>query len=119
MKRTIENDANRELVVFLEKASKKNKAPVWGAVARAISCPRRERVCVNLGKIAKLAPSGATVIVPGKILSGGELSGKLDIAALSFSASAKEKVAKAGGKLVSIRELAETKPKGSGVMIVK
>ena len=118
VKRGPEIDSVKELVVFLEKAGRKNGAPIWKAVAEKICAPRRSRVEVNLGRLARVAPKGATVVVPGKVLGAGELPHKLDVACLSSAKGVKEKVAKAGGRLTGIRELAEANPKGSGVLII-
>jgi large subunit ribosomal protein L18e len=119
MKRGPENKSLRELIVFLEKASKKNKAPIWLAVARKLSAPRRRRIIVNIGKISKITKDGATVIVPGKLLCSGDLDHKVDIASFSAARGAKEKVSKAGGRLMDIRELVQSNPKGSGIIIVQ
>jgi len=118
MNRGTEVESTRELLVFLEKSAKKNDAPIWIAVAGKLSMSKRRKVEVNLGKIGKVVKSG-TVIIPGKLLSNGKLEAKVTIAAFSASAAAKEKVAKAGGKLISIKELVAQNPKGSGVVILQ
>ena len=118
MKKGPETKSIRELVVFLEKASKKNKAPIWLAVAEKISSPRRRRPEVNVGKLSKVVKQGSAALVPGKLLSTGKLERKMDVASVFASKAARDKVAKAGGRLMSIRQLVEANPKGSGVVIV-
>jgi large subunit ribosomal protein L15 len=71
---------------------------------------------VNLTKLANLFPDGGTVGIqelvakgavrkgePVKVLGDGDLGGvKLDITANAFSASAREKIAAAGGSVTQI-----------------
>ncbi len=71
---------------------------------------RTEYQVVNLDRVAELFPQGGSVgveqlVAAGavrsrqlvKVLGGGELAVKLDVTAHAFSASAKEKIAAAGG----------------------
>jgi large subunit ribosomal protein L18e len=119
MKRGPESKPVQELALFLEKASKKNKAPIWASVAEKISGPRRRRAEVNVGKISRITNGGETILIPGKLLSAGDMTKGVTIAALSASKAAAEKVSKAGGKVVTIRALAESNPKGSRVVILQ
>jgi len=70
---------------------------------------------VNLDRLAGLFPNGGTVGVedlvakgavrdgvPVKILGAGDISVKVDVSAHAFSASAKEKIAAAGGSTTEI-----------------
>ena len=47
------------------------------------------------------------VVVPGKVLASGEINGSFTVAALNFSEVAKEKITKAGGKAITLRDLME------------
>jgi large subunit ribosomal protein L15 len=71
---------------------------------------RVEFQVVNLAKLAELYPEGGEVTpaslaekgavrkgAPVKVLGGGELSVALQVSAHAFSASAKDKIAAAGG----------------------
>lgn len=73
---------------------------------------KKQYAIVNLGTLAKLDPKEKVTpellqqrgiigrLHDGlKVLGGGELSASLQIAAHQFSKSAKEKIAKAGGKV--------------------
>ncbi len=102
------------LIALLEKAAKKNKAPIWKRIAVLLSRPTRRRAEVSLVKISKFE---GTVIVPGKVLSTGNGS-KVTVAALSFSGKAREKLIKAGGKAISIPQLLESNPSGKNVLIL-
>ena len=87
----IQKKSNKELVETIIAAKKKDK---WLKVARILSGPRRKAVCLNLGEINENSKDGETIIVPGKVLSQGEISKKVKIVALSFSEKAKEKLLK-------------------------
>lgn len=120
MKRTGPTNAVlRGLIVTLEKASKKEGAPIWAYVAYELSKPTRKRVSVNVGKIAKHVSDGDTVVVPGRVLGAGSMDKKVTVAAWAFSTSAKEKIEAAGGRAVGILDLLKENPKGSGVKVMK
>jgi large subunit ribosomal protein L15 len=76
---------------------------------------RVEYQVVNLDKLARLYPDGGSVTVgdlmrkgavrdglPVKILGTGDISVALDVQAHKFSASAKEKIAAAGGSTTEV-----------------
>lgn len=102
------------LIALLEKASRKNKAPVWLRAAELLSKSTRNRVEVNLYKLSRYS---GTLLVPGKVLSTGD-GVKSTVAAFAFSQAASEKIAKGGGKAVSIEHLIEANPSGKSVKIV-
>ncbi len=110
-----ENPVVQKTIVLLEKASKKNKAMIWKRVAEMIKGSRRRRREASLKEIGKWPE---TIVVPGKVLGAGEVGKPIQVAALAFSASAKEKIEKAGGKAITIPELVESNPKGSGIRII-
>jgi len=83
-----------------------------------IKKPSRQRRTVNIYKINKSARDGETIVVPGKVLSVGDLSKKVDVAALTFSAEAKRKIEDANGKVMSITELLQNNPEGKKVRIL-
>ena len=78
----------------------------------------RQRRIVNLYKINQYAREGETIIVPGKVLSVGELNKKVDVAALTFSEGAKRKILEAKGKVFTIKELLQNNPEGKKVRIL-
>lgn len=119
MRRGPENDELRRTIVFLEKSARKYGARIWRAVAKSLSAPRRRRVEVNIGKLSTVTKANDTAVVAGRLLGAGELRHAVNVAAFSCSAGVREKVERAGGKVLSIRELVESNPKGSGVVIVR
>ncbi len=97
------------LIVELRSESFKSKKPIWKAVAKLLDKPTRSRRIVNITRIDKNTKENDAVVVPGKVLATGELTHKVTIAALSFSKQAKEKIEKAGGKVLTIREAMKDK----------
>ncbi len=112
----IERKTNPELVETI-KAAKKNKA--WIEVAITLSGPRRNFVDLNLGEIDRQTKEGETVIVPGKVLSQGEITKKIKLIALNFSEKAKEKLEKGKISSSSIIEEIKKNPEGKNVRFLK
>ncbi|MFA6460965.1 MAG: 50S ribosomal protein L18e [Candidatus Woesearchaeota archaeon] len=94
------------------------KSKFWKRVLEEVNKPSRQRREVNLYKIDQFAQDGETILVPGKVLSMGELKKKVDVAAMSFSAEAKQKIVEAKGKVWSISELLHKNPEGKKVRIL-
>src|SRR3989338_8447562 len=102
---------NHELRLLLAQLEPEaRKSPFWRRIAEELNRPSRRRRTVNIYKIDRYALDGETVIVPGKVLSVGELQKKVDIAAISFSTAAKEKIARARGRALSIQQLLQENP---------
>ncbi len=98
VKKIIKTNPNLiELINKLNKQSKSEDAAIWKDVADRLS----------------------TILVPGKVLSNGELDKKVNVVALKFSAKAQEKIESAGGECISIDEIIETNPKGSNIRIIE
>ncbi|MCC6013001.1 MAG: 50S ribosomal protein L18e [Candidatus Verstraetearchaeota archaeon] len=120
VKRTLPtNPRVRRLIRLLRKTSNKYHAKIWKAIAEALCIPSRKRIVINLSKIDKLTKEGECVVVAGKVLGFGNLSKKVDIAALSFSKTAKSKIIKSGGRALYIEELISINPKGRNVKILR
>jgi large subunit ribosomal protein L18e len=100
----IQKKSNKELVETIIAAKKKDK---WLKVARILSGPRRKAISLNLEEINENSKDGETIIVPGKVLSQGEMDKKIKIVALSFSEKAKEKLLKS--KILSSSIIEEIK----------
>lgn len=103
----IEKKSNKELVETILAAKKKNK---WIKIAGILSGPRRKSIGLNLGEIDKNSQEGETIIVPGKVLSQGEINKKIKIVAQSFSEKAREKLEKAEIPILSIIEEIKKNP---------
>jgi len=112
----LQRKKNQELVETIIKAKKSEK---WLQIAEVLSSPRRKRIEMNLNEINEKSKNGETVLVPGKVLSQGELDKKIKIAALNFSDKAKEKIIKSGASSLSILELIKENPKAEGVKVLR
>lgn len=97
---------------------KKERTGIWRDVAEKLEKPTRSRVEVNLAEINRNAKDGETIIVPGVVLSSGNISKKINIAAWKFSASAKDKIKEAGGKTMTIEQAMKENPKGTNLKLM-
>lgn len=116
IEKQLQKKKNPELVKTIIYA-KKNEA--WIGIAGILSGPRRKNVNMNLDDLNKEAKSGETIVVPGKVLSLGNMDKKTNIVALSFSVVAREKILKSGGKTLSILEEIKKNPEAKNVKILK
>ncbi len=107
-----------ELIRFLRKQGRENKAAIWRDIAKRLASPRRRHVTVNLSRLSRYTDKNEIVAVPGKLLSAGEISHPVTVAAVAFSEKAKEKVTAAKGKCLSLSELVKKNPKGSKIRII-
>ena len=105
------------LIGELEKIHLDKGTSLWKRVAKDLKKPSRQRREVNLYKIEKYGKEGETIIVPGKVLSQGELNKKINVAAFNFSKSAEETINKVA-KAMSIQELIKSNPEGKKVRIL-
>tara|TARA_Y100000034_G_C6546313_1_gene235894 strand:- start:21 stop:377 length:357 start_codon:yes stop_codon:yes gene_type:complete len=103
------------LIEDLDRLGSKEKVSLWKRIARDLGKPTRIRRRVNIYKIDKFTKDGEVAVVPGKVLSVGELTKKITVAAYQFSEEAKEKL---GDKAITIKELMEKNPKGSKARII-
>jgi len=107
---------NPELIETLFSAKKKDK---WLEIAGIISGPRRKRINLNLDEINNQTKEKEKVIVPGKVLSQGEINKKIKVIALSFSEKAKEKLSKSGCEFSSILTEIKLNPSAEGIRILR
>ena len=116
---TASNPILRSASIMLQRAGKRQKAPIWTEAYSLLTNPASTRVEVNLGRISRMAADDETIFVPGKVLGTGLMERKVTIGAFAFSASAKSKIEAAGGSVLTIGEFLKKYPKGSGVRLVK
>ena len=116
IEKQLQKKRNPELVATIISA-KKNEG--WVGIAGILSGPRRKNVNVNLNDLNKEANSGDTLVVPGKVLSLGDMDKKINIVALGFSAVAREKILKSGGKTLSILEEIKKNPMAKNIKILE
>ncbi|HDG63840.1 50S ribosomal protein L18e [Thermococci archaeon] len=120
MKRTGPTDINlRRLIRYLRKKSNEENVKVWKDIAWRLERPRRQKAEVNISRINRHTKEGDIVVVPGSVLGAGSLDHKVIVAAWKFSEKAKEKIIQVGGEAITIEDLIERNPKGSGVIIME
>ncbi|MBI2647649.1 50S ribosomal protein L18e [Candidatus Woesearchaeota archaeon] len=112
------NTILRNLIQELKKRSIEQSVNLWRRVANDLEKPTRQRRVVNLSSINRYTKENDVIVVPGKILGAGNLEHKLTISAFQFSNGAKEKIEKAGAKIISLLDLSKENPNGKGIRII-
>lgn len=107
---------NPGLVEAIQLAS---KTPSWIKIAKTLSGPTRAQAAKNLSEIDNQSSIGDTIIVPGKVLSKGELTKKVILCALSISAQAKEKLKVSKSEFVPLIEEIKKNKKAEGIKILE
>lgn len=108
-----------KLIKILKKKSYENKVKIWKDIAKRLEKSSKRYAAVNVWKLEKFLKDDETAIVPGKLLGYGNINRKVNVAAFAFSKTAKQKIEKVGGKTMSIMDLVEVNPKGSGIRIIR
>ncbi len=119
-KTTIEKQLKRKTNIELVKtiiSAKKNKG--WIKIAETLSGPSRKRANVNIERIEQESVKGEIIVIPGKVLSLGEINKKIKVVALNFSDNAKEKLLNSKCEIISILEEIKKNPQAKGIKILK
>ena len=106
------------IIAELKKRSNEQDVNIWRRVADDLERPTRQRRVVNLSNISRYTKENEIIVVPGKVLGAGDLEHKVTISAFQFSDGAKEKIEKAGAKIVPLLELSKENPSGKGIRII-
>jgi large subunit ribosomal protein L18e len=112
------NTILRNTIILLERKARSGQVGLWKDAARYLASGAANWPEVNVARLSRISGASA-VFVPGKVLGTGVLEKKLNVGAFSFSASAKAKIERAGGKALTVEEFVEKYPEGSGVALVK
>ena len=107
------------LILTLKERANENSAPLWRDIAKRLEMPSRNYAAVNISKINRHTADDDVLLIPGKVLGAGLLDHPVTVAALTFSDSAVDKITEAGGKCLSLEEIMEANPKGSGIRIFR
>ena len=107
-----------ELIQDLKRSAYENGAPIWRDVAERLMKPSKNWAEVNISRIARNVKKNEVVLVPGKLLGSGDIDMAVTVVAYRASASAVGKITGAGGRVITIPELMEENPKGTGVRIM-
>jgi large subunit ribosomal protein L18e len=95
------------------------KMPGWLKFARILSMPSRLHSSVNLSEIDSETKLGDTVLVPGKVLSGGEVTKKIRICSLTISREAFEKLKKTKSEWCEIADEIKRNPRADALKLIK
>jgi large subunit ribosomal protein L18e len=112
MKLRNKNIVTNEIIVKLEEKGRREKKPIFIALAKELNRPRRVRFEVNLSRINHYAKDNDHVIVPGVVLGQGTIEKAVNVAAFRFSGKAREMIEGKGGKCLSFDDLLEHGMKG-------
>ena len=114
-----EKFSQKNLVISAGIPAEARKTLFWKRVLELLSAPSRSRCGVNISRISANVKEGAVVVVADKVLGAGECAGKLTVGAAAYSATAKKAIEAAGGKAMSIVDVAKKHPTGKDVIIIK
>lgn len=112
----IKKKTDTSLVDTVIKAKKNEK---WKPVAEILSGPRKNWINKNLFEINENAGDNNKIVVPGKVLSEGDVEKKLKVIAVKFSEKAKEKLLNSGCEISTIDEEIKSNPEGKDIEIIK
>lgn len=117
IEKQLQRKTNSVLVETIIAAKKKD---AWNEVAELLSGSRRKRVNINLNELNGFEASDKDIlVVPGKVLSEGNIDKKVKIVALGYSERAKEKLLKSGCKVSSILEEIKSNPTGKDIKVLR
>ena len=116
LKEQIGRKTNPSLIETFASAKKNNG---WKKIADILSSPTRRQSRLNLSEIDKQTSAGDTVLIPGKVLSQGEITKKIKICALSASKNAREKMKHSKTEFLTINEEINKNPKCEGIKILR
>ncbi len=111
------NPQLKALIIELQRLSRSQKVNLWKRVAEDLGKPTRKRREADLTRINRYTRDSEIALVPGKVLSTGELNKKIKVAAFKFSEKAMAKINKIG-KALTIDQLMKENPKGKNVRII-
>jgi large subunit ribosomal protein L18e len=111
------NTTNQTLQKLISEL-KNTEISLFGRVASDLEKPSRKRREVNLSKLNNVTNEGEMIIVPGKVLGGGDINHKLTISAFKFSDGAVEKLKKSGSTIIPMEDITKEDIKGRRIRII-
>lgn len=85
-------------------------------VAKALATPKKKWVKINVETLNNQKEDA--VLVPGFVLGSGNIEKKIKVVAWRFSKSAEEKIKKAKGEAILIKDEIKKNPKLTGVKLI-
>lgn len=122
MKRTgPTNTRTRDLIVQLDKYGKSSKQDVYRLLSNMMGMSTRERTQVSVSHVNKMNETykDKVLVVPGKVLSNGEITSPAHVAAFAFSQAAKQKIEAAKGKAWTLEDLVKHNVPANKMILVK
>ena len=116
IEKQLKRKTNSELVETVI-ACKKNLK--WIEVASVLASLSKNKAILNLDYVNKNAKEGDIIVIPGKVLSMGELDKKIKVVALNASKTAIEKINNAKSTFVTIIEEIKLNPDAKGIKILR
>jgi large subunit ribosomal protein L18e len=108
----------QELISELKKKADEQDSKLLRRIASDLERPNRIMREVNLSRINRVTKKDETIVVPGKVLGGGEIDHKVIVYALKFSQGALSKLEKSGSVAVQISDIAKEPVKGKKIRII-
>lgn len=105
--------------VLVETIINSKSSDAWRKISEILAGPRKNRSEINLDKIENDSSEGEVIVVPGKVLSQGELNKKVKVVALGFSDGAKEKLKNSKIEFSTIEEEIKNNPEAKGIRILR
>jgi large subunit ribosomal protein L18e len=99
-------------------AAKASRKPVYKKAVKLLSKKTNQLVEVNVGKLDLVSAEGSVLLVPGKVLGEGDVSKKLYVGAVAFTASAAQKISSAGGEALLMKDFVAKFGEGKGVFLI-
>ncbi|MBU1252121.1 MAG: 50S ribosomal protein L18e [Nanoarchaeota archaeon] len=118
-KTKIEKQLQKKTGSVVETVIAAKKENGWMEVASILSGSRKNSSNLNLSEIDDKVKDGESIVIPGKVLSGGELNKKVKVVAFGFSEKAKEKLLKSKIQTSSIIEEIKKNPEAKGIRILR
>jgi large subunit ribosomal protein L18e len=112
------NEELKSLLLELKGRGHKDNSPLLLRLENDLRKSTRQRRVVNLSRINRYTKDGETIVVPGKVLSSGELDHTVTIAAWKFSQQALDKIQKSKSKAIQIPELIKEETKGKRIRVL-
>ena len=116
IEKQLQRKTNLKLVETIIACKKNNK---WLKISEILSSSRKRRINLNLEKLNSLIGNEKIIVIPGKVLSQGDLDKKIKVVALDFSEKAREKIKKSGSEISPILEEVKKNPEAKGVKIIQ
>ena len=116
LKKRIHKKTNPKLAAAIYLAYKN---PSWMKFAKLLSQSTKKHSSVNLAEIDKQTSMGDTVLIPGKVLSIGEVTKKIKVCSFGISQEALEKLKKTRSEWINILDEIKKNPKAEALKIIK